>query len=469
MSESERQDRDQRIEELEGEVQRLQQQLEEVLAEIERLKEALGAALRGGKRQATPFSKGERVANPKPPGGKPGEGIFCRREAPPDRLPTVTVEAAVPPACPQCGGPLTEEEVEWASTTGLPACPQPVVTRYRVPVCRCSRCGQRVRGAAAGLAPDQYGATAHRVGPGVKAAAHSLHYGVGVPVRRVPAVLAELTGVSITQGALTQDALRRAEREVGAEHQQLRAQAREAPAVYTDDTGWKVGGEPAHLMAFDTGRETVYQIRPQHRNEEVREVVPAGYGGVLTTDRGKSYDARELEPVAQQKCLSRLERNVSEVLETKQGRARSFGLKLKGLLHQGIELWKAQRQGTAPGFAARVEGLEQELTCHLRPRLLRDPDNQRLLDGIGLHHDRGNVLRFLHDPRGEPANNRAERILRYGVIARKVSHCSKNQRGAEACAAFTSVIRTAVKNGARSMTESLRTLFRTPCPDQPSP
>jgi hypothetical protein len=35
------------------------------------------------------------------------------------------------------------------------------------------------------------------VGPRVKAAAHTLHYGLGVPVRKLPAVLRELKGVSI--------------------------------------------------------------------------------------------------------------------------------------------------------------------------------------------------------------------------------------------------------------------------------
>jgi hypothetical protein len=25
-----------------------------------------------------------------------------------------------------------------------------------------------------------------------------------------------------------------------------------APAVYTDDTGWRIHGETAHLMTFDT-------------------------------------------------------------------------------------------------------------------------------------------------------------------------------------------------------------------------
>jgi hypothetical protein len=47
------------------------------------------------------------------------------------------------------------------------------------------------------------------------------------------------------------------------------------PVVHTDDTGWRVGGEPAHLMAFETEAATVYQIRPRHRHEEVQEVIPA--------------------------------------------------------------------------------------------------------------------------------------------------------------------------------------------------
>ena len=39
------------------------------------------------------------------------------------------------------------------------------------------------------------------------------------------------------------------------------------------------------------------------------------------------------------------------------------------------------------------------------------------------------------------------RNLQPAVIARKVSHCSKNERGAEAHSAFTSVIGTLKKQG----------------------
>jgi Transposase IS66 family len=79
-----------------------------------------------------------------------------------------------------------------------------------------------------------------------------------------------------------------------------------------------------------------------------------------------------------------------------------------------------------------LQQLDQQLTDHLRDRIFWDDDNQRLLDGIGLQHDRGHLLRFLKMEGVEPTNNRAERILRPTVIARKVSHCPKNQRGADA-------------------------------------
>jgi hypothetical protein len=133
----------------------------------------------------------------------------------------------------------------------------------------------------------------------------------------------------------------------------------------------------------------------------------------MVTDRGRSYDAEEFLGVKQQKCLDHLKENI-----------------------------------------------EKELTRHLRPRMLKDQDNQRLLNGIGLQHDRGRVLLFLHDPTIEPTNNRGERALRPAVIVRKLSHGSKNERGAEAFRGFTRVIQTAAKKRDRSIINALQNLFQ---------
>jgi transposase len=111
--------------------------------------------------------------------------------------------------------------------------------------------------------------------PRVKALAHILHYVHGVPVRRVPAILEDLTGVRLTRSPITQDAMKQSEAALGARYQALRAAVRGQPVVHTDDTGPRVGGQTAFLMAFVNASLSVYQVRPRHRNEEVRELIPA--------------------------------------------------------------------------------------------------------------------------------------------------------------------------------------------------
>jgi transposase len=184
----------------------------------------------------------------------------------------------------------------------------------------------------------------------------------------------------------------------------------------------------------------------------------------MVTDRGRRDDALAFEGVAQQTCRAHILRSIDDVLATKKGRARDFGEQLKGLLQEALALWHGHRDGHVPDFKADAEVLQAEVTYQLRDRCLQDADNQRLLNELGWHHDGGNVLRFLADPRVEPTNNRAERALRPAVIARKVSQCSKNTRGAEAFAAFTSVIRTLMKTGVGSVVDTLAQLFHSTQP-----
>ena len=211
-------------------VSRQQDQVARLTATIKELRKELAEAKRAGKRQAAPFSKGGRTDRPKRPGRKPGIGSFSYRKPPsPDEVTEPPVDVSVADDnCPGCGGVLEQEGVDVVYVTDIPAMPRPQVTEYRVQVCRCRGCGRRVRGRHAEVGADQYGASAHRVGRRVMAAAHVLHYGVGIPVRRVPSVLRALTGVELSQGAITQDALRRAQGAVGDAYQRLRESVRES-------------------------------------------------------------------------------------------------------------------------------------------------------------------------------------------------------------------------------------------------
>ena len=329
-------------------VSRQQDQVARLTATIKELRKELAEAKRAGKRQAAPFSKGGRTDRPKRPGRKPGIGSFSYRKPPsPDEVTEPPVDVSVDADnCPGCGGVLEQEGVDVVYVTDIPEMPRPQVTEYRVQVCRCRGCGRRVRGRHAEVGADQYGASAHRMGRRVMAAAHVLHYGVGIPVRRVPSVLRALTGVELSQSAITQDALRRVQGAVGDGYRGLRESVRESAVVHTDDTGWRVGGESAFLMAFETDEATVYQVRARHRNEEVREVVPGDYGGVMVTDRGRSYDAQALSGVKQQKCLAHVLRSISEVVQTKRGRGRTPDRSRRAWLWQASERPAQRGDGT---------------------------------------------------------------------------------------------------------------------------
>jgi hypothetical protein len=166
-----------------------------ISAQAERVKE-LEAELeephRAGKRQASPFSKGEPEPGPKRPGRKSGDahGRHGHRMAPaepPDR----ELGASLPSCCPDCGGEVEHEKdaEQWQVDIGEP---KPVTTRSRVPVGRCKRCGRRLQGRHPEQTSDALGAAGSQVGPTAKGWANFLHYNLGLSWAKVSRLLTRL-------------------------------------------------------------------------------------------------------------------------------------------------------------------------------------------------------------------------------------------------------------------------------------
>ena len=419
-----------------------------------------------GKGCAAPFSKNKPKDKRKRPGRRKGEGRFTRRPKPQakpgDQVKHINVKLK-DRNCPDCNVPM-DVKSESASIEDTPTDPVRRIIFFEVEVGRCRRCGKVLRARHPDLAPDQYGASAHRVGANACAQALSLHYHSGLPLRKVPEAFEMSTAISISQSALTQKALRLCLEPgpLGEVYKQLRLELQASEVVNTDDTGWRTGGLPSYLMGFFTKELALYQIRDRHRNQEVREMIGEDFAGILGTDRGPSYDAEELDHLRQQKCLSHLLKNLSEVIQSKKTAAAKWYCQvLQQILRDGLKIWTEYRAGGLGEreFRRRAAGVENRLTNHLRDRQLGDADNQRMLDGIGWHHDRGRVLLFLKHPEVEPTNNRAERGLRPAVISRKVSHCSKNQNGASVYQCMKSLTAT-IKLRGFNVTKTLATLIK---------
>ena len=149
-----------------------------------------------------------------------------------------------------------------------------------------------------------------------------------------------------------------------------------------------------------------------------------------------------------QKCIRHVIRNIEEAVVLQEG-CRGQGIVYATRLLQAFgdahalhrrlsrdDLTLDQYRGAGSATLARITAL-------LNRPPLKSTVNERLRKGLLKHHQRGSLLRFLDDPSIPPTNNAAERDLRSGVSARKVSQCSKTQRGADGYAMIKSVVETA--------------------------
>src|SRR5439155_9934929 len=145
------------------ESERLKRESDRLRQEIERLRKELEAALRASKRQASPHSRGELKANPKPPGRKPSRAYGRRACRPiPPRL-DERIDVALPKRCPHCGGGVEVEHT--APQYQEEIVRRTVVRRFDIAVGRCRRCGSRVQGRYPLQTSDAVGVGSVQLGP----------------------------------------------------------------------------------------------------------------------------------------------------------------------------------------------------------------------------------------------------------------------------------------------------------------
>ena len=76
---------------------------------------------------------------------------------------------------------------------------------------------------------------------------HLARIGFGVTQRKTPGLLREVAGIELSQAALNQDALKHGSEAglIGILADVIKEEVRSSARIFTDDTGWKIGGERA--------------------------------------------------------------------------------------------------------------------------------------------------------------------------------------------------------------------------------
>ena len=418
-------------------ITRLERENQELRAEIERLRRALEEALRAVKRQAAPFSRRHRKANPQKPGRKAGEdyGRASRREVP--EVVDEVVEVPLPAHCPHCGGGVEETGVVSQYQTEIPP-PRVERIEFRIHQGCCRRCRKPVQGRHARQSSAAVGSAASQLGPRAVALATQWNKGLGLPYGKTAAVLEQGWGLQVSRGGLCQ-ALQRVARKAEPTYEWLRERIRSQPSVTPDETGWKVGGQLWWMWAFSSPRMTVYAIQPGRGFQQAAAILGEGFDGFLVHDGWGVY--RQFVQAVHQTCLAHLLRRCREMIQVAGARGAQFPRAVQTLLQCALHLrdHRDRDQISPHGLAVARGQLEARLDRVLQKRT-RSPANRRLANH--LLREREAVFPFLYCPGLEATNWRAEQAIRPMVVTRKVWGGNRTAAGAQAQSILLSILQT---------------------------
>ena len=427
-------------------------QLEAALARIAELEARLAKLERPAKTPANsslPPSRGQKpdvASGGKPPRtGRPG--VARTLEPNPDRITDAKLEA-----CPHCAAawpdaPQTPQMVY--DRIELPPV-RPDVTRVRLFGGRCTCCGERaIAPAPAGLEPGS------PFGKSIETLVVYLHYAQAIGLERLRALMGEVLGLSISEGAIS-NILARAQAPLSVAATTIAAQVTAFPVVASDETSVRVAGKTCWEWVFVTSACVLHIIRPSRGATVVRALFGAQRPRVWVSD---SFGSQRGHGELWQMCLAHLLRDAQYAIDCGDD---GFSAALKRLLLRAVAIGR------------RRDKLRDTTLGQYRADLDRRLDRVLVLPRCGaaaerlrrrIARDREHLFVFVTDRAVPATNNVSERALRPSVIFRKVTNGFRSEWGADTYAAFRSVVSTAKANS-RSVLNDLRQALATTSPDK---
>jgi transposase len=338
-----------------------------------------------------------------------------------------THDAALPVACPTCGGEVHGRHVVSQYQEDLPVV-RSIIREFRVHVGACVACGRRVQGRHPLQTSDALGAAAVHIGPEAVALVVVLHKGLGLPLAHVVTLLRDRFGIRVTRGALVHVCARAAARATPT-YQALCVQVRDSPVVSPDETG---------LWAATTPDTTVYAIQQGRGFAEATTLLGSDFAGVVVRDGWAPY--RRFEKAVHQSCLAHLLRRCRTLILDH--RDRRLAPRVQRILQQALRVRDRYYAGrvSARGVAIARGHLQNQLNA-LIDRPGRAHVSRRFAAHLAVEFPA--VFTFLLEPDAIDATNwRAEQALRPAVVTRKVCGGNRSERSAEAHAVLASVLRT---------------------------
>jgi transposase len=423
--------RDDRIAELECRVRELESLLAKALAENAELRARLGQnSTNSSQPPSSDAPDVERATAKAPsgrkPGGQPGHPKHERTLAPPERVDERVVIR--PEECGNCGRALRGDDPapERRQVIELPEV-RAHVTEYEVHRLVCEHCQHATQGELPPQAPPRgFGARFVSV---VGLLTGKFH----LSKRLTQQLVADIFGVNVSLGSIAnmeQEASEALRQPVEQVHQHVQQQN----AAHADETGWYEGvargrKHRAWLWVAVTTSATVFKITASRGADAARELLGAGFRGLLVTDRWSGYNWVDVR--RRQLCWAHLLRDFQGFVD-RGGVGKPIGASLLEQADLMFQWWHRVRDGTMSRgtFRRKMIPVKRKIVGLLRDAdLCAEPKTAGMAAEI-LKLEKA-LFTFVRVEGIEPTNNVSERQIRPAVIWRKLSFGTHSRGGSE--------------------------------------
>ena len=288
------------------------------------------------------------------------------------------------------------------------------VHEYRRFAGRCTGCGKAHRAALPAGVPSG------QIGPRALALVGTLGTHYQLTQLKIRDLLARLTGVDFSVGAISQ-AHGKVALALAAPLREMAAQIVRAPVKHMDETRYPREGTSNWVWAVVTPTLVWYTILPSRARYVATSLVGEQFSGILVSDRYAVYDYVDAQK--RQVCWAHLLRDFKRIGE-RPGQAGRVG---RALLAAGYVMFRWRHQGKTS--AAEFEPLQRRIKRLLERGCAQTPCSRTAKTCANLLKLWPALWTFLGNPAVPPTNNEAEQALRALVLKRKISGPTRSARG----------------------------------------
>ena len=298
------------------------------------------------------------------------------------------------------------------------------------------------------------------IGPVAKSIAAYLRYQVGTTYGQVERILSDLLNLTVTRSALV--GFDKAIYQKGKSfYEMLKKKLYLSPYCCVDETGWLVlAYGPGQMWTFTNDTIALYLINKSRGSKVITLVLGEDYLGILVSDCFSSYNP--VSAGAKQKCIPHIMRKNKELEEFPE--VLEFVNQIKDLFQRALQLKKDYKSGHATDEELAIQSAEfKNELLKIIAQELKNKEAEKLRGRLIKHQDE--LFTFLVYPHVPPDNNLAERTLKPPIIHRKLMYFNTSEQGARYYEVIMTLTQTAKKNGQKNTMELIKKLL-TGCPPE---